>query len=100
MTWIPFRLHDVLNEPDKAFVSAAEMFWLASVDDKGAPTVSYKGGAGGFVKILDDRTLLFPNYDGNGMFYSMGNAATTSQIGMLFMPLTAPLACACRAARH
>lgn len=83
-------VHDVLNEPDSAFVSAAEMFWLASVDDKGAPTVSYKGGAPGFLKILDDRTLLFPNYDGNGMFYSMGNVATTSQIGMLFMAFDRP----------
>ena len=83
-------VHDELSEPDKAFVSAAEMFWLASVDDKGSPTVSYKGGAPGFVKILNDRTLLFPNYDGNGMYYSMGNIATASKIGMLFMAFDRP----------
>ena len=83
-------VHDQLSEPDKAFISAAEMFWLASVDDKGSPTVSYKGGASGFVNILDDRTLLFPNYDGNGMYFSMGNVATTSQIGMLFMAFDRP----------
>ncbi len=83
-------VHDELSEPDKAFVSAAEMFWLASVDDKGSPTVSYKGGAPGFVKILNDRTLLFPNYDGNGMYYSMGNIATASKVGMLFMAFDRP----------
>ena len=83
-------MHDELSAPDKAFVSAAEMFWLASVDDTGSPTVSYKGGAPGFVNVLDDRTLLFPNYDGNGMFFSMGNVATTSKIGMLFMAFDRP----------
>ena len=83
-------VHDELSEPDKAFIKTAEMFWLASVDDKGSPTVSYKGGAPGFVKILDDRTLLFPNYDGNGMYYSMGNIATASKIGMLFMAFDRP----------
>jgi uncharacterized protein len=83
-------VHDELSAPDKAFVQSAEMFWLASVDAKGSPTVSYKGGAPGFVHILDDRTLLFPNYDGNGMYYSMGNVATTSKIGMLFMAFDRP----------
>ena len=78
-------VHDELSEPDRGFISAAEMFWLASVDDKGSPTVSYKGGAPGFVNIIDGRTLVFPNYDGNGMYFSMGNIATTSEIGMLFM---------------
>ena len=83
-------VHDELSEPDRGFISAAEMFWLASVDDKGSPTVSYKGGAPGFVNIIDGRTLVFPNYDGNGMYFSMGNIATSSEIGMLFMAFDKP----------
>ena len=83
-------VHDELNEMDKGFISGSEMFWLASVDDKGSPTVSYKGGAPGFVKIIDGRTLVFPNYDGNGMYFSMGNIASTSEIGMLFMSFEVP----------
>ena len=83
-------VHDELSEPDKGFISSAEMFWLASVDDKGAPTVSYKGGAPGFVNIIDGRTLVFPNYDGNGMYFSMGNIAATGEIGMLFMAFDRP----------
>jgi uncharacterized protein len=83
-------VHDELTDTDKAFINAAEMFWLASVDNKGSPTVSYKGGAPGFVHVLDQRTLLFPNYDGNGMYYSMGNVATTASIGMLFMSFERP----------
>lgn len=83
-------VHNELSEPDRGFISAAEMFWLASVDDKGSPTVSYKGGAPGFVNIIDGRTLVFPNYDGNGMYFSMGNIATSSEIGMLFMAFDKP----------
>ena len=83
-------VHDELSDMDKGFISGSEMFWLASVDDKGAPTVSYKGGAPGFVNIIDGRTLVFPNYDGNGMYFSMGNIASTSEIGMLFMSFEVP----------
>jgi predicted pyridoxine 5'-phosphate oxidase superfamily flavin-nucleotide-binding protein len=61
------------------------MFFLATVDATGQPTCSYKGGDPGFVTILDDVTLAFPNYDGNGMYLSMGNLAQTRTVGMLFI---------------
>jgi uncharacterized protein len=83
-------VHDALTPADRGFVSQMEMFWLASVDPNGAPTVSFKGGAPGFVKIVDDKTLLFPCFDGNGMYFSMGNIASTSHIGMLFMDFVTP----------
>jgi predicted pyridoxine 5'-phosphate oxidase superfamily flavin-nucleotide-binding protein len=62
-----------------------DMFFLATVDEAGQPTCSYKGGDPGFVTLLDDRTLVFPNYDGNGMYLSMGNLAGTGNVGMLFI---------------
>ena len=49
------------------------------VDQDGQPSCSYKGGAPGFVRVVDARTLAFPNYDGNGMFLSMGNIAQQPQ---------------------
>jgi uncharacterized protein len=83
-------VHDALSPGDRAFISQMEMFWLASVDPQGSPTVSFKGGAPGFVQMPDDKTLLFPCFDGNGMFFSMGNIASTSHIGMLFMDFVTP----------
>lgn len=83
-------VHDELSDADRQFIEQAEMFWLASVDPKGSPTVSFKGGAPGFVHILDGKTLLFPCFDGNGMFFSMGNIAATSQVGLLFMDFVKP----------
>lgn len=83
-------VHEELNDTDRTFISSRDMFWLATVDDAGAPTVSYKGGPPGFVGIPDVRTLLFPCYDGNGMFYSMGNVANNGHVGLLFMDFERP----------
>ncbi|MEO6291878.1 MAG: pyridoxamine 5'-phosphate oxidase family protein [Burkholderiaceae bacterium] len=83
-------VHDALTSADQAFISQMEMFWLSTVDPQGSPTVSYKGGAPGFVRIADDKTILFPCFDGNGMFFSMGNIAHTSHIGILFMDFVTP----------
>jgi uncharacterized protein len=78
-------LHDRLTDHDKAFIEARDMFFLATADDQGRPNVSYKGGAPGFVKVLDEVTLVFPNYNGNGMYLSMGNIVADHHVGMLFI---------------
>jgi uncharacterized protein len=80
----------VINEFHRDFIEARDMFWLASIDHQGRPTVSYKGGDPGFVRVLDETTLAFPSYDGNGMFYSMGNIAGNDQVGLLFTNFEKP----------
>lgn len=70
---------------DRAFIESAPMFFLATVDERGRPTVSYKGGAPGFVRIVAPNELVFPVYDGNGMFLSLGNIAGRLKVGMLFI---------------
>ena len=78
-------LHDRFDANDRAFVESRDMFFLATADEQGHPQVSYKGGDVGFVKVVDDSTLAFPNYDGNGMYLSMGNIAANPHVGMLFI---------------
>ncbi len=78
-------VHDFIDVGDAAFISERDMFFLATVDPAGRPNCSYKGGDPGFVRVIDERTLAFPNYDGNGMYLSMGNALATGEIGMLFI---------------
>jgi predicted pyridoxine 5'-phosphate oxidase superfamily flavin-nucleotide-binding protein len=78
-------VHDRFTADDRTFIEQLDMFFLASVDATGQPTCSYKGGDPGFVRVVDDRTLVFPNYDGNGMFLSMGNVAATHRVGLLFI---------------
>jgi len=74
----------------KAFIESRDMFFLSTIDDAGRPTVSYKGGDPGFVRVLDAKTVAFPCYDGNGMFYSMGNLVGNAKIGMLFINFEKP----------
>ncbi len=79
-----------MNEQDMAFIQTRDMFWLATVDKDGFPTVSYKGGDPGFVRALDNKTIVFPLYDGNGMFYSAGNIAGSRKVGLLFIDFERP----------
>ena len=74
----------------KAFIESRDMFFLSTIDHEGRPTVSYKGGDPGFVRVLDGTTVAFPCYDGNGMFYSMGNLVGNAKVGMLFINFEKP----------
>ncbi|HMB95694.1 MAG TPA: pyridoxamine 5'-phosphate oxidase family protein [Tepidisphaeraceae bacterium] len=76
---------DFLNPKQKAFIESADMFFLATADEKGHPTCTYRGGDPGFVRALDDHTIAVPNYDGNGMYFSWGNVLKNPSIGMLFI---------------
>src|ERR1700693_1140504 len=78
-------VHDSIDPRDAEFIAARDMFFLATVDPQGRPNCSYKGGDPGFVRVVDEKTLAFPNYDGNGMYLSMGNAVATAEGGMLFI---------------
>lgn len=83
-------LRNELTPEDAAFVERLDLFFLATVNSKGEPSCSYKGGAPGFVRVLDSRTLMFPCYDGNGMYLSMGNVAANGNVGLLFVDLCSP----------
>lgn len=79
------NLRPVLTDRDRAFIEARDMFFLATVDARGQANCSYKGGDPGFVRVVNERTIAFPNYDGNGMFLSMGSIVDTGEVGMLFI---------------
>lgn len=78
-------IRDLISDKDRAFIEAADMFFLATADADGYPNCSYKGGDPGFVQVVDEHTVAFPNYDGNGMYLSMGNALVNPNVGMLFL---------------
>jgi uncharacterized protein len=84
-----FMQRGVIDADDRAFIERMDMFFLATADAEGRPQCSYKGGDLGFVRVLDERTLAFPNYDGNGMYLSMGNLLLNPHVGLLFVDFTA-----------
>ena len=80
-----FVQRPVIGPDDQSFIERMDMFFLATADAEGRPQCSYKGGDPGFVRVLDERTVAFPNYDGNGMYLSMGNLLVNPHVGMLFV---------------
>jgi uncharacterized protein len=72
---------------DKAFMEGAVYFFIATADAEGRPDCSFKGGAPGFVRVTGPSELAFPDYDGNGMFKSLGNMVVNPNVGLLFIAL-------------
>lgn len=72
---------------DRAFIESSIYFFLATADDEGRPDVSFKGGPEGFVRVTGPNELAFPDYDGNGMFRSLGNISVNPHVGMLFIAM-------------
>ncbi|MET1411326.1 pyridoxamine 5'-phosphate oxidase family protein [Roseibium sp. HPY-6] len=83
-------VRDEIEEPHIPFIESRDFFFLSTVSADGEPTVSYKGGPVGIVKVLDPKTLVFPSYDGNGMFKSMGNIKAAAKVGLLFIDMETP----------
>ena len=75
---------------DKAFIEGSIYFFLATADAEGQPDCSFKGGPAGFVQITGPSELAFPDYDGNGMFKSLGNVTVNPQVALLFIALHGP----------
>ena len=78
-------VHDTLTENDRAFIERMDMFFIATEGANGNLDCSYKGGEPGFVRVLDDHTIAFPNYDGNGQYMTAGNIIETGKVGLLFI---------------
>lgn len=76
-----------LTESDKAFVEGSMFFFLATADAEGRPDCSFKGGAPGFVRATGPSEIAFPDYDGNGMFKSLGNVVVNPAVGLLFIDM-------------
>jgi predicted pyridoxine 5'-phosphate oxidase superfamily flavin-nucleotide-binding protein len=83
-------LRDTFTDEDRAFIESRDMFFIATADEHGTPQCSYKGGDPGFVRVVDEHTLAFPSYDGNGTYLSLGNLLVNPQVGILFIDFQRP----------
>ena len=79
-----------LTPKQTAFIHDRNMFFLSTIDEHGFPSASYKGGAPGFVRVPSPGSLVFPGYDGNGMFMSLGNIEARGKVGLLFIDFETP----------
>ena len=79
------QMLDYLNPYMRKFILKQEMVFIATADSKGECDCSFRAGKQGFVRVLNEKTLLCPEYRGNGVMASMGNILENSHIGMTFI---------------
>ena len=75
------------TDDDRAFIESAAYFFIATADAAGRPDCSFKGGMPGFVRVTGPSEIAFPDYDGNGMFKSLGNVLVNPNVGLLFIAM-------------
>src|SRR5262249_32780925 len=78
------------SDRDRRFIEGVAFFFLATADAEGQPNVSHKGGMPGFVRVVGPSELAYPDYDGNGMFVSLGNVTVNPRVGLLFIDFERP----------
>jgi uncharacterized protein len=74
-----------LTERQRQWIRGADTFFIASSHAEGGADASHRGGSPGFVQILDERRLIWPDYAGNAMFQTLGNLAVNPHAGLLFV---------------
>ena len=82
------NVSETFSDVQRELIDSSPMFWIATADSDGFPDVSYKGGMPGFVRVTGPSELAFPNYDGNGMYRSLGNVLVNPRVGLLFIRWT------------
>lgn len=81
----PLRHHEALGHAEQSFIQAHNSFFMATVSESGWPDVQHRGGPRGFVTVLDERTLIFPDFGGNRQLLSVGNLTTNGDRAALIM---------------
>src|ERR687889_1942026 len=79
------QMLDHLNPLMREYIAEQEMVFVATADEHGEADASFRAGPPGFVRVLDDRTVMYPEYRGNGVMASLGNIAENGHVGLLFV---------------
>lgn len=76
---------DVLTEKEIEFIAARDSFYQATVAENGYPYMQFKGGATGFLKVLDHKTLAYGDVRGNRQYISLGNLAVNNRVSLILL---------------
>ena len=74
-----------LSEREAKFIAARDSFYMATVSETGWPYIQHRGGAEGFVRIIDDKTVGFADFSGNRQYISVGNVRLNDRVSLFFM---------------
>jgi predicted pyridoxine 5'-phosphate oxidase superfamily flavin-nucleotide-binding protein len=74
-----------LTAAEAEFIATRDSFYMASVSEDGWPYVQHRGGPQGFLRVIDDKTLAFPDFRGNRQYISLGNVTANDRVALFFM---------------
>ncbi|MCB1934425.1 MAG: pyridoxamine 5'-phosphate oxidase family protein [Nitrosomonas sp.] len=77
--------HDVFAERERTFIETRDSFYMATVNSEGWPYVQHRGGPKGFLRVIDNKTIAFPDFRGNDQYISMGNLRSSNKISLILM---------------
>jgi predicted pyridoxine 5'-phosphate oxidase superfamily flavin-nucleotide-binding protein len=76
---------DRLGEQETQYIAERDSFYMASIGETGWPYIQHRGGARGFLKVIDERTLAFADFSGNRQFISTGNLTTDNRVALIMV---------------
>ena len=76
---------NTLTEMAETFIAERDSFYQATVAENGWPYMQHRGGAKGFLKVLDNRTLGYADFSGNRQYLSVGNLQADARICLFLM---------------
>jgi predicted pyridoxine 5'-phosphate oxidase superfamily flavin-nucleotide-binding protein len=76
---------DRLGEEETAFIAERDSFYMATVGANGWPYIQHRGGAKGFLKVIDDQTIVFADFGGNKQYISTGNLTTDNRVALIMV---------------
>jgi predicted pyridoxine 5'-phosphate oxidase superfamily flavin-nucleotide-binding protein len=79
---------DFLNPVMREFIARQEMAFVATADAHGECDCTFRAGIPGFVRVLNERQIAYPEYRGNGVMASLGNISKNPHIGLIFIDFT------------
>ncbi|NQV25845.1 MAG: pyridoxamine 5'-phosphate oxidase family protein [Rhodopirellula sp.] len=69
----------------REYLSSLDMFYLGTANASGQPYIQYRGGAPGFLKVMDERTLGFADFSGNRQYITLGNLSENPRAFIFLM---------------
>ena len=79
------RAFDRFTQAEAEFIAERDSFYMASVGETGWPYVQHRGGPAGFLRVIDETTLAFPDFRGNRQYISVGNLAADGRVSLILM---------------
>ncbi|MCG7874146.1 MAG: pyridoxamine 5'-phosphate oxidase family protein [Candidatus Thiodiazotropha lotti] len=74
-----------LTAREALFIQSRDSFYMASIGENGWPYVQFRGGEPGFLKVIDELTLGYADFRGNGQYISTGNIEANRKVSLILM---------------